>query len=310
MNNDNTFFLTVCLNPTLQKTLLFDSFREDQVNRCGQLFLDASGKGVNVSRILQQLGQKVHHITQLGGRDKDLFYQLAEKSDVSLSFAESDSQVRYCSTLLNRLNGTTTEIIEPTHPVGNNVEAAFIELFRSLLPQAHTIIITGTKAPGFSDELYPGLVKEAKNRGKTVILDIKGNDLIDSLPFAPDFIKPNLSEFAGTFFSEERVWENDMNQDHQKNAYDKMTRIFEEFGSISVITRGSQGCIYCDGEQIRSVKAEAIEPVNTIGCGDAFTAGFASAWHKKKDLKKAVECGMETARMNALSVRPGNILQS
>jgi fructose-1-phosphate kinase PfkB-like protein len=38
------------MNPTLQKTLLFPSLAIDEVNRTERHWLDASGKGVNVSR--------------------------------------------------------------------------------------------------------------------------------------------------------------------------------------------------------------------------------------------------------------------
>ncbi|MFP4162862.1 MAG: 1-phosphofructokinase family hexose kinase [Chitinispirillaceae bacterium] len=308
MNKKNEkLFLTVCLNPTLQKTLLFDEFRENQVNRCAQLFMDASGKGVNVSRILDQLNQKVHHITQLGGKERELFCDLVHKSEIPLSYVESESQVRYCSTLLNRKKGTTTEIIEPTLPVGNGTEEKFINLFRSLLPKAHTLIISGTKAPGFSDDLYPQLVREAKGAELTVILDLKGKDLINSLPLCPDFIKPNLSEFAATFFSQETVWENQTSEEHLKRACRKMEELFSRFNTKSIITRGSEGCLFHDGEKISSVEAEVIEPVNTIGCGDAFTAGFASDWHAKKDIKEAVKTAMKTALLNALTVRPGTL---
>ena len=51
-------FLSVCLNPTLQKTLSFSSIVPGKVNRTGVHRLDVSGKGINVTRILTQLGKK------------------------------------------------------------------------------------------------------------------------------------------------------------------------------------------------------------------------------------------------------------
>jgi len=51
-------FLTICLNPTLQKTLCFSSVVPGTVNRTGVHRLDVSGKGINVTRVLTQLGKK------------------------------------------------------------------------------------------------------------------------------------------------------------------------------------------------------------------------------------------------------------
>ena len=287
--------------------MLFDDFREDQVNRCSELLLDASGKGVNVSRILQQLGNNVFHLTALGGRDSSLFLSLCKQSNIEVSFAESDSQVRYCSTLINKHNNTTTEIIEPTLPVGKDAEEKVLNLFYSLLPYSHTLIISGTKAPGFSDRIYPQMVLAAKKASVTIILDVKGNDLLNSLPYSPDFIKPNLSEFAESFLDSLKVWENETSQELEMMVSGKMGDIFKTHGTKSILTRGSRGCLYHDGYKIHAVEANLIQPVNTIGCGDAFTAGFASAWYKSGDLDAAVLEGMETARLNALCLRPGSI---
>jgi fructose-1-phosphate kinase PfkB-like protein len=72
-------FLTVCLNPTIQKTLRYPSITPGTVNRTAHHRLDVSGKGINVTRVLTQLGKKVTHLTQLGGVMRPLFLSLCEK---------------------------------------------------------------------------------------------------------------------------------------------------------------------------------------------------------------------------------------
>ncbi|MDR1143548.1 MAG: PfkB family carbohydrate kinase, partial [Spirochaetaceae bacterium] len=93
-------FLSVCMNPTLQKTLCFSKILPDKVNRTAQYRLDASGKGINVSRVLAQLGKRVIHLTQLGGSLGPFFLDLCEKDGLDVRWAESGSAVRFCYTLI------------------------------------------------------------------------------------------------------------------------------------------------------------------------------------------------------------------
>jgi len=77
------YFLTICLNPVLQKTLVLPHLHEDRVNRCREYYFDVAGKGIFVSKVLMQLGEKTVHLTQAGGRFKMPF--LKEKiSRISL----------------------------------------------------------------------------------------------------------------------------------------------------------------------------------------------------------------------------------
>ena len=112
------FFLTICLNPTLQKTLCFPAIVSGTVNRTGVHRLDVSGKGVNVTRVLTQLGKKAVHLTQLGGDLRPLFLSLCGQDGLSVEWVESGSQIRFCYTLITETDGVTTELVEESEPVG------------------------------------------------------------------------------------------------------------------------------------------------------------------------------------------------
>jgi 1-phosphofructokinase/tagatose 6-phosphate kinase len=55
-------FLSICLTPTMQRTMRFPSVEKGEVNRTSEYRIDASGKGVNVTRVLDQLGEEVTHL--------------------------------------------------------------------------------------------------------------------------------------------------------------------------------------------------------------------------------------------------------
>jgi 1-phosphofructokinase family hexose kinase len=300
-------FLTVCLNPTLQRTIVLPRLWENEVNRSNEYYLDASGKGINVSRILTQLGEDVVHLTQVGGKNRELFLELSEKDGVIVRWVDSKAEIRFCYTLINQAKHTTTEVIEEAAPVDAETEAKIYEQYQFLLPQCHTVIISGTKAPNFSSRLYPEMVRDAKQLGKQVILDLKGDDLVNSLPYQPDIIKPNLTEFTATFFQDVSLREADEMEDILRAVEAKMIELYRQFGAISVLTRGKHGVLLQNGEKVERVPAPILEPVNTIGCGDAFTAGLAWSRHQNLDLVSAVAKGMECARLNALLIHPGTI---
>ena len=87
-------FVTLCLNPTIQKTLCFDKISRGEVNRASKNFTDASGKGINVSRVLAQLGKQVLHVTQLSKQDKLWFEAELEKQAIKLLAIETAAKAR------------------------------------------------------------------------------------------------------------------------------------------------------------------------------------------------------------------------
>lgn len=298
-------FLAVCLNPTLQKTLSFGSVGRDSVNRTGTHSLDASGKGVNVARVLSQLGRRAIHLTQLGGAFRSAFLDLCAADGLDVRWAESGSEIRFCYTVIDESDRSVTELVEESRAVSAGTEARIMELFESASSEAGTLIVSGTKASGFSDDLVPAMVKRAKAKGLRVILDVRGSDLQASLPFAPDVVKPNLSEFLSTYLPGYKAG-GSVGELKEKTA-ELAGNVAREYGSLVVLTRGASSVWTHDGTVFREYPVDAVPPVNTTGSGDAFTAGFASVFASNGSLDAAVAEGARCGRLNAALFRPGVI---
>jgi len=291
----------------MQRTLRFDSFEENEVNRCSDYYLHASGKGVNVARVLTQLGERAVHLTHAGGRDRELFLKMCIDDGLEVLAEDSRSEIRTCTTILNSSRGTSTELIEEARPTSAFVEEGIRRRFTALLQDIGVLILSGTKAPGYSGALYPWMVKQAVQRGITVILDLKGDDLTRSLEYRPRVIKPNLSEFCGTFLPELSVAEHEENPEILAAVRKKARTLSREYGVSTVLTRGSRGVLAWDREEELESPARGVTPVNTIGCGDAFTAGLAHVLARGGGMAAALKKGTDCAAANAALLKPGVI---
>ncbi|MDR2518950.1 MAG: PfkB family carbohydrate kinase [Spirochaetaceae bacterium] len=298
-------FLTVCMNPTIQKTLRFTGLVTDRVNRTSCYRTDPSGKGVNVSRVLSQLGKQCLHLTQLGGPLRPLFLDLCGKDRIPLQWVESESPIRFCYTLINDADRSVTELVEEAEPVAAGTEGRLMEAYQQALGGVTWVIISGTKAAGFSDDAVPEMVRAAKAAGKKVLLDLRGEDLRRSLRYKPDIIKPNLSEFIQTFAPE------DAGTGGGGALEGRIRRIAlglaGEYQCRVVLTRGAEPVWFAEGSRFSEAAFEPAPPVNTTGSGDAFTAGLAAALETGAALADAVLAGIACGACNARLFRVGAI---
>lgn len=281
-------FLTVCLNPVLQKTLLFNNFAVGKVNRTERYYYDASGKGVNVSRALKQLGaEDVTHLTHAGTFNRKVFTKLAKNDGFKLKTIRAEAPIRSCLTIVDCNNFTTTELVEESKHINEKCELKLLKYYYNNISKFDYLIISGSKAPGYSSSIIPQMVKAAKDSGVVTILDIKGEDLKNSLTFKPDFIKHNLEEFHDTFGNLEKL---------------------SDLESCIIITDGSNPVRFNCGNGIEFEDVDSnIIPVNTTGCGDTFTAAFALSISNGDTVKKAIKSATVYATISATTNRPAYI---
>lgn len=323
--SSSSIIVVVCLNPTIQKTFVLPHLWEGEVNRAKEHYVHASGKGANVCRVLGQLGQRAVYLCQTGERETSettrQFLSLAASEGITVHAVEVPGfEVRGCYTLLSAEAHTSTEVVEEGRPVDASAEEAVRKAFTELVarPECAAVVITGSKAPGFSSGLYPDLVAEAKAAGKVVVADYRGADLANTLALPreslPGVVKPNLSEFVATFLGAAPTKEGVEEAPEVLAAVrGEMARLHREKGVCCVVTRGPRSTLFVDeaGTPQEAPVTPVGTPVNTIGCGDAFTAGLVAALVDRSQhlnmlqcIQKAQECGSK----NALTLTPGSIL--
>lgn len=306
-------FLVVCLNPTLQRTLSLDRLEIGEVNRATSVREDAAGKGVNVARVLSQLGGRAVHLTHAGGDDRSRrFLQLCARDGVDIDAVRGPTSVRICTTALAMDGSTTTELVEEGEPVGPETPSRVLSRYRDLVPDSGAVILAGSIAPGYPDTMFAEMTAIARRAGKWVLADFRGRALQRALANAvnerPTCIKPNFSEFSQTFLGGRATAEDRAERAGViESAWDAMERLAGE-GITTILTRGARPTLAYSREDGRvEVAPVSLTPVNTIGCGDAVTAGFSLALAAGDSLRDAIERGHAAAAMNATQTAPGSV---
>ncbi len=297
-------FLSVCLNPTFQRTVILNNFDVDEVNRATDSRLEIAGKGMNTTRVLHQLGADVRHLTHLG-YGKELLLELCGQEGLDIVWAPSDSAIRTCITILDTATGSITEIVEPTEAVEPLTVDAVRLLYEQELKRSDWVIISGSKAPGYPDELFAEYCDMAHHAGVTIAVDYRGNELLASLKSQIAVVKINLVEFAQTFMKDVPVSEAD-----DLMAIDAAVEKLRELSSDGcdyVITRGAREILFAHRGIVNTMAPPKIKPVNSIGSGDAFCAGLCFILANGGTLADAVREGARCGAANAVLLKPGTI---
>ena len=299
----NPYILTIGLNPVWQTTLEFPVLKTGEVNRSRNYISSCAGKGFNVTRVLHQAEVPVKHLT-FGDAPEGCFYKSVLRQRLPIEFIPIPSEVRGCYTLLDRSSGKTTEIVEHGHPVPPGAEEEILSSYSRLLHDSSMVIISGSHADGFSENIYPEMSRRAKNAGKLLILDIRGKELLECLKFSPDIIKPNREEFCQTFFAGENY-----HRVPEEKLEETMRDIYNRYRCSMILTNGAGTTLICDrGNLSRSIPGKLTHWCNPIGCGDAYTAGLAEEIFHGRAIAEAVKRAEIYAEKNAMNFIPGDIL--
>ena len=81
-----------------------------------------------------------------------------------------------------------------------------------------------------------------------------------------------------------------------------VTRLLD-LAPLVALTLGAEGCLLAWGAERRHVPAPTLAPVDATGAGDAFAAGFVTAYCRSRDPVRAAEAG--TAAAARVVMRPG-----
>lgn len=140
----------------------------------------------------------------------------------------------------------------------------------------------------------PAIFRELKSRGLTLSLDTnddpedKWEGVIDQLLDSIDILLPNEDEVC-------RI----AKEDSVDAALEKLSKRIP----LIVVKTGSRGSLIREGNRTATVPGIKVAPLDSIGAGDSFNAGFLAAYLKGADPETCARSGNITGALSTL--RPG-----
>lgn len=294
--------LCVGLTPTVQRTQFFDRFQTGEVNRAKETLVTASGKGVNVARVVTLLGGSARLVTTLGGETGRFITARLEADGIPHFpvWSEDDAPTRTCTTLLVA-NGPTTELVEEAGEVAPHDALLLTRACEGALLEARALCLSGSLPRGMGDDFYARLTSRANGLGIPTIVDAQKAPLRAALAARPFLVKPNREEAAATLgFS--------LTGDAPTDAQAAIAKLTEAGAQWALVSMGSAGSLLGDGTALYRLTPPEVEAINPIGSGDSLAAGLLFAhFEQGKDIPEAAAYGTAAAAANCLTPTSGVI---
>jgi 1-phosphofructokinase family hexose kinase len=299
--------LTVTLNAAIDRTVAVPSFRQGHRHRAVEASTVAGGKGINVARALKSLDRPVIATGLAGGpTGARLMERLAEES-ILTDFTWIAGESRTNLAVIDPTSGEQTEINERGPDVSADELERFLQKLLYLARGARLCVIAGSLPPSVPASFSARVVEELKALEVETIVDTEGEPLIASLRAGPAAVTPNVSEAEGAVGHE---------FNDREDLLSGLRSLVELGAGDAVITR-PEGCVGSmlgpdDQRGTYEVLAPQVEPVATVGSGDAFLAGFSAGrfdgLQPEDCLRFAVACGAEsTQHFGAGSIDPAEV---
>ena len=290
--------ITVTLNAAIDKTLAVPNFRLGRRHRAVEQTSMAGGKGVNVARALKSLGHPVIATGVAGGPTGTRIIEQLTDEAILNDFVRIREESRMSTAVVDPTSGEQTEINERGPSVSEAELELFVDKLLYLAQGAAICVFSGSLPRGVSSDLYARLVEQLHRLGVATVLDSEGEPLRLATRACPSVVTPNeleAEELVGHEFSDDE---------------DRRTAIREivEMGASEAIMTLADGCLALvgqDGDQARPRRLyratlEPLEPVSSVGSGDAFLAGYVAARYDGRSeadcLRFGVACGAESTQ--------------
>ncbi|MHC1683955.1 MAG: 1-phosphofructokinase [Clostridiaceae bacterium] len=284
--------ITVTLNPAMDKTLIVDNYKLGAVNRTQSIRYDIGGKGINVSKVLINLGIKSTSTGFLGGIWKKTFEEELDKRDIIHKFINIDGNTRTNTKIVDNVNKVYTDLNEQGPIIDSKSYDKFLREFESMCNEGDIVVLSGGVSPNISEDIYALLTSIAKGKGAMVIFDADGPLLKNGLKEKPHIIKPNNHELSNLFNIDEK---------NDKEILKAAHKLREQGIKKVLVSLGERGGYYVTENGVYYAKGLKVDVKSTVGAGDSMVASLVYSIINKFDdietLRFATACGSATVSL-------------
>ncbi len=280
---------TVTLNPSLDEWIELSAWRLGALHRAESFQRYPGGKGINVSRVIHELGGRTMAFALAGGADGLILRRLLEEMHIPHHFTPVAGTTRNNYKIRTRQPRALTEVNTPGPAVSPSaLQRLYRQLLRGRRPDG--VVLSGSLPPGAAPTVYARWIRDLTRRGIPAALDSSGPALRHGLAAKPWLVKPNREE------AEELLGRRLSSENQMARAIRQLLR---RGPKAAIISLGRDGALLGSAEGIWRAKPPAVTVNSAVGAGDSLVAGVVYGWTKGQPLVEAfrlgIACGAATA---------------
>lgn len=286
--------LTLSLNPTIDVSSEADVVRPTHKTRTEGEVFEPGGGGINVARVVRELGAETEAVCLAGGASGVLLEELLAQIDLPRRMIRIAGNTRIALMVFERSTGLEYRFI----PSGPRIAAPEIEACLSAIRDARfdCLVASGSLPNGCEPDILARVGAIAAERGVPFVLDSSGTGLAETIGRTPvRLVKPSSNEF----------------QDYVGRKLDGPAEIgaaarqLVEAGKAEIIavTLGINGAVVASRGSVLRIVAPKVETRSAVGAGDSFVAGMTVALLEGRSVMDAALLG--TAAGAAAALNPG-----
>ncbi|WP_028863442.1 1-phosphofructokinase [Psychromonas aquimarina] len=281
--------VTVTLNPALDLTGSLNELVKGTVNLLDSGSLHPAGKGINVAKVLAELGAQVTVTGLLGADNQEAFVHLFESLNINDQFVRVEGATRINVKIVES-SGQVSDLNFPGVSVSESQLQQFEDTLLELADSHEIFVIAGSLPRGLTPERCAKWIKQLQEAGKKVFFDSSNGALSAGVEAGPYLIKPNDEELsvltAATLSSSHDI----------QQAAEKLQR---QGCENVVISLGEKGVLWIEQNGWIKSQPPKMTVVSTVGAGDTLVAGL--CWGELQQWPKTQTLSFATA-LAALAV--------
>ncbi|MXP62873.1 1-phosphofructokinase family hexose kinase [Roseomonas sp. M0104] len=264
----SSFVATLTLNPTIDLASEAETVHPVRKIRTHGERQDPGGGGVNVARVVRELGGETLAIILAGGVTGRFLEELLEEGGVPHRAIPIAGRTRISHTVLERKTGLEYRFVAEgpaiSAPEWEAALAAMAELREGWL------VASGSLPPGVPADFYARLAAQASRQGLHCVLDTSGEGLELALRQGGlELIKPSLGEF-------ETLMGRPLREAAAQEAA-AMEVVRGGGARMVAVTLGGDGALLATADGTLRLPALDVVVRGAVGAGDSFLAAMTLA---------------------------------
>ncbi len=274
---------TITLNPSVDQHWIVDGLAKDDANRAKAVRQTPGGKGINVSKVIRELGGDTRAYALLGGFPGRFLKELVKPLDFRLSSVAIKGNTRINTIVTDLKDGTQTRISAPGPILDATDLNKFVKKLLLAKPKPVFWIFGGSLPRGFERSVYRDLIRVFQKNGTPCILDADDEALRIGVQAKPFMIKPN--EFEMQRLCGKKL--------HTIRDYVLAAQVFVNKGiHLVVVSLASRGALFVTKDEIFGVSAPSVVVKSHLGAGDSLIGGVAWGLSRRMPLRDAAKYGV------------------